>query len=38
MTSNDVGYLVVDVADTDSQQAFDHLDKEEGTIRLRLLY
>lgn len=38
MTSNDVGYLVVDVADADSQQAFDHLDKEEGTIRLRLLY
>lgn len=38
MTSNDVGYLVMDVADTDSQQAFDQLDKVEGTIRLRLLY
>ena len=38
MTSNDVGYLVMDVANADSQQAFDQLDKIEGTIRLRLLY
>ena len=38
MTSNDIGYLVMDVANADSQQAFDQLDKIEGTIRLRLLY
>ncbi len=37
MTSNEVGYLVMDVADIDSQQAFDQLNKVEGTIRLRLL-
>ena len=38
MTSNDIGYLVMDVANADSQQAFDQLGKVEGTIRLRLLY
>ena len=37
-TRDDVGYLVMDVADVDSQPAFDQLDTVEGTIRLRLLY
>lgn len=38
MTRDDVGYLVMDVADVDSQLAFEQLDKVDGTIRLRLLY
>ncbi|OAM51558.1 D-3-phosphoglycerate dehydrogenase [Methylovorus sp. MM2] len=38
MTSNDIGYLVMDVADVDSKLAFEQLDKVAGTIRLRLLY
>ncbi len=38
ITRDEVGYLVVDVADIDSQQAFDQLNKVEGTIRLRVLY
>ena len=37
-TRDDIGYLVMDVADVDSQPAFDQLDTVEGTIRLRLLY
>jgi len=38
MTRDEVGYLVMDVADVDSQLAFEQLDKVDGTIRLRLLY
>ncbi|MEZ0231464.1 MAG: phosphoglycerate dehydrogenase [Methylophilaceae bacterium] len=38
MTSNEIGYLVMDVADVDSKLAFEQLDKVAGTIRLRLLY
>ncbi|HSI27980.1 MAG: phosphoglycerate dehydrogenase [Methylophilus sp.] len=38
MTSNDIGYLVMDVADVDSKLAFEQLDKVAGTIRLRVLY
>jgi len=38
MTTDDVGYLVMDVADVDSEEAFNQLDTVEGTIRLRLLY
>lgn len=38
MTRDEVGYLMMDVADVDSEQAFNQLDKVDGTIRLRLLY
>jgi D-3-phosphoglycerate dehydrogenase / 2-oxoglutarate reductase len=38
MTSNDIGYLVMDVADVDSKLAFEQLDTVAGTIRLRVLY
>lgn len=38
MTRDEIGYLVMDVADVDSQLAFEQLDKVDGTIRLRLLY
>ena len=38
VTRDEIGYLVMDVADIDSQPAFDQLDTVDGTIRLRLLY
>jgi len=38
VTRDEIGYLVMDVADIDSQPAFDQLDTVNGTIRLRLLY
>ncbi|MFW5431358.1 MAG: phosphoglycerate dehydrogenase [Methylophilaceae bacterium] len=38
ITRDEIGYLVMDVADVDSQSAFEQLDTVEGTIRLRLLY
>lgn len=38
MTRDEIGYLIIDVAEFDSQLAFEHLNGVEGTIRLRVLY
>jgi len=38
MTRGEVGYLLIDVAEFDSQLALEHLNSVEGTIRLRVLY
>jgi D-3-phosphoglycerate dehydrogenase len=38
MTENEVGYLLLDVAELDSKLALEHLNSVEGTIRLRVLY
>ncbi len=38
ITRDEIGYLVVDVADVDSKLAFEQLNTVEGTIRLRVLY
>lgn len=38
VTRDEIGYLVMDVADVDSQPAFEQLNTVDGTIRLRLLY
>jgi len=38
MTENEVGYLLLDVAEFDSKLALEHLNSVEGTIRLRVLY
>ncbi|HAQ50331.1 MAG TPA: phosphoglycerate dehydrogenase, partial [Gammaproteobacteria bacterium] len=38
MTSNDIGYLIIDVDELDSELAFEHLNSVDGTIRLRVLY
>jgi D-3-phosphoglycerate dehydrogenase len=37
-TRDEIGYLIVDVAEFDSTLAFEHLNNVEGTIRLRVLY
>jgi D-3-phosphoglycerate dehydrogenase len=37
-TRDEIGYLIVDVAEFDSKLAFEHLNSVEGTIRLRVLY
>lgn len=38
MTKDEVGYLLIDVAEFDSELAFEHLQSVKGTIRLRVLY
>ena len=38
MTRDEIGYLLIDVAEFDSHLAFEHLNSVEGTIRLRVLY
>jgi len=38
MTRDEIGYLLIDVAEFDSHLAFEHLNGVEGTIRLRVLY
>ncbi len=38
MTKGDVGYLVMDVAGSDSSLAFEKLQGVEGTLRVRVLY
>ena len=38
MTENEIGYLLLDVAEFDSKLALEHLNSIEGTIRLRVLY
>lgn len=38
MTRDEIGYLVIDVAEFDSTLAFENLQSVEGTIRLRVLY
>jgi len=38
MTKGDVGYLVMDVDATASQEALDTLQDVEGTIRVRVLF
>ena len=38
MTENEIGYLLLDVAEFDSKLALEHLNSVEGTIRLRVLY
>jgi len=38
MTENELGYLLLDVAEFDSKLALEHLIGVEGTIRLRVLY
>ena len=38
MTENELGYLLLDVAEFDSKLALEHLNGVEGTIRLRVLY
>ena len=38
MTKDEIGYLILDVAEFDSELAFEHLNGVEGTIRLRVLY
>jgi D-3-phosphoglycerate dehydrogenase / 2-oxoglutarate reductase len=37
-TKDEIGYLLIDVAEFDSELAFEHLQSVEGTIRLRVLY
>lgn len=38
MTKGEIGYLLIDVAEFESDLAFEHLQSVEGTIRLRVLY
>lgn len=38
MTRDEIGYLLIDVAEFDSKLALEHLNRVEGTIRLRVLY
>jgi len=38
MTENELGYLLLDVAEFDYKLALEHLNGVEGTIRLRVLY
>jgi D-3-phosphoglycerate dehydrogenase len=38
MTRDEIGYLLIDVSEFDSQLALEHLNGVEGTIRLRVLY
>lgn len=38
MTKGDVGYLVIDVEDSDSQVALEKIQGVEGTLRVRVLY
>lgn len=38
MTRGDVGYLVIDVDDSDSQVALEKIQGVEGTLRVRVLY
>ena len=38
MTKGDVGYLVMDVDASASQEALDTLHEVEGTIRVRVLF
>ncbi|AFJ02753.1 D-3-phosphoglycerate dehydrogenase [Methylophaga frappieri] len=37
-TKDEIGYLLIDVAEFDSTLAYEHLQSVEGTIRLRVLY
>ena len=37
-TKDDIGYMLIDVAELDTALAFEHLQSVEGTIRLRVLY
>ena len=37
-TKDEIGYLLIDVAEFDSSLAYEHLQSVEGTIRLRVLY
>jgi D-3-phosphoglycerate dehydrogenase len=38
MTKGDIGYLVMDVAGSDSSRAFEKLQSVNGTMRVRVLY
>ena len=38
MTKGDIGYLVMDVDASASQEALDTLNHVEGTIRVRVLF
>ncbi len=38
MTHDEIGYLLIDVAEFDTHLAFEHLNSIAGTIRLRVLY
>jgi D-3-phosphoglycerate dehydrogenase len=38
MTKGDIGYLIMDVDNTDSALAFEKLQSVEGTMRVRVLY
>ena len=38
MTKGDVGYLVIDVEDSDSQVALEKIQGVDGTLRVRVLY
>ena len=38
MTKGDIGYLVMDVDASASQEALDTLSQVEGTIRVRVLF
>jgi D-3-phosphoglycerate dehydrogenase len=38
MTKGDIGYLVMDVAGSDSSRAFEKLQGVQGTMRVRVLY
>ena len=38
MTRDEIGYMLIDVAEFDSHLAFEHLNSVKGTIRLRVLY
>ncbi|EXD80891.1 putative d-3-phosphoglycerate dehydrogenase [Acinetobacter baumannii 947299] len=38
MTKGDIGYLVMDVDASASQEALDMLHEVEGTIRVRVLF
>ena len=38
MTKGDIGYLVMDVAGSDSSRAFEKLQSVQGTMRVRVLY
>ena len=38
MTKGDIGYLIMDVDASASQEALDMLNQVEGTIRVRVLF
>ncbi len=38
MTKGDIGYLVIDVEDNDSDEALEKIQGVEGTLRVRVLY